>query len=37
LDLNQRPKDSGLCEFPHSLDYLITHAADCSTRLGAGR
>lgn len=24
LDLNQRPKDSGLCEFPHSPDYLIT-------------
>jgi hypothetical protein len=24
LDLNQRPKYSGLCEFPHSPDYLIT-------------
>ena len=22
LDLNQRPKDSGLREFPRSLDYL---------------
>jgi len=26
-----------LCEFPRSLDYLTTHAVDCSTRLGAGR
>jgi hypothetical protein len=26
LDLNQRPKDSSLREFPHSLDYFITHS-----------
>jgi hypothetical protein len=24
LDSNQRPRDSGLCEFPRSPDYLIT-------------
>ncbi len=23
LDLNQRPKDSGLCPFPDSLDYAF--------------
>jgi len=32
LDLNQRPKDSGCCGFPHSLDYLITRAADFLVR-----
>ena len=26
LDLNQRPKDSGLYRFPYSLDYLTTLA-----------
>ena len=24
LDLNQRPRDSRLCEFPHSVDYAFT-------------
>ena len=37
LDLNQRPKDSGLRRFPCSLDYLITRARNKSEREGAGR